>query len=70
MAATAVSSAKVALVDSGEVGRSAAYNNDPRTLPWGTLALTGEYYVCLASVFTMILLQGNESEGETVLTCT
>jgi hypothetical protein len=39
---TAVSSAKVAVVDSGEVGRSAVYsryNNGPRTLPWGTLTL-------------------------------
>jgi hypothetical protein len=38
VATTAVSSAKVAVVDSGEVGRSAVYSryNDPRTLPWGT----------------------------------
>jgi hypothetical protein len=37
MATTAVSAAKVAVVDSGEVGRSAVYsryNNSPRTLPW------------------------------------
>jgi hypothetical protein len=43
VAITAVLSAKVAVVDSGEVGRSAVhsrYNNGPRTLPWGTLALT------------------------------
>jgi hypothetical protein len=36
VASTAVS---VAVVDSGEVGRSAMYNrysNDPRALPWGT----------------------------------
>jgi hypothetical protein len=36
MATTAVSSAKVAVVDYGEVGRSAVYsryNNGPRTLP-------------------------------------
>jgi hypothetical protein len=36
MASTAVSTAKVAVVDSGEVGRSAVfsrYNNGPRTLP-------------------------------------
>jgi hypothetical protein len=35
VASTAVSSAKFAVVDSGEVGR---YNNDPRTLPWSTPA--------------------------------
>jgi hypothetical protein len=37
LATTAVSSAKVAVVDSGEVGTSAVcsrYNNGPRTLPW------------------------------------
>jgi hypothetical protein len=40
---TAVSLAKVAVVDSAEVGRSAVYNrynNGPRTLPWGTPTLT------------------------------
>jgi hypothetical protein len=45
VASTAVSSAKVAVVDYGEVGRSVVYsryNNGPRTLPWGTPALTGE----------------------------
>jgi hypothetical protein len=45
MATTAVSSAKVAVVDSDEVGRSAVcsrYNNVPRTLPWGKPALTKE----------------------------
>jgi hypothetical protein len=43
VATTAVTSAKVAMVDSGEVGRSAVYNryyNGPRTLPWGTPILT------------------------------
>jgi hypothetical protein len=42
---TAVLSARVAVVDSSEVGRSAVYkkyNNDPRTLPWGTPALIWE----------------------------
>jgi hypothetical protein len=37
MVTTAVSLAQVAVVDSGEVGRSAVYsryNNGPRTLPW------------------------------------
>jgi hypothetical protein len=41
----AVSLAKVAVVDSGEDGRSAVYrryNNGPRTLPWGTPAFTGD----------------------------
>jgi hypothetical protein len=36
VASTAVSSAKVTMVDSGEVGRPAVYsryNNGPRTLP-------------------------------------
>jgi hypothetical protein len=42
MATTALSSAKVAVVDSGEVGRSAVYNNGPRTLPWGTPALSDD----------------------------
>jgi hypothetical protein len=39
--------AKVAVVDSVEVGRSAVYsryNNGPRTLPWGTPTLTGEVF--------------------------
>jgi hypothetical protein len=39
MATTPVSLAKVAVIDSSKVGRSAAYNrynNGPRTLPWGT----------------------------------
>jgi hypothetical protein len=38
MATTAVSSAKVAVVDSGEAGKSAVYSryNGLRTLPWGT----------------------------------
>jgi hypothetical protein len=43
VAITAVSSAKVGVVDSGEDGRSAVYSrysNDPRTLSWGTPALT------------------------------
>jgi hypothetical protein len=51
---TAVSSAKVAVVDSGEVGRSAVYsryNNGARTLPWGTPALTDVSSVYLVSTF-------------------
>jgi hypothetical protein len=51
MAITAVSSAKVAVADSGEVGRSAVYsryNSGPRTLP----ALTGESYVYSVSTVT------------------
>jgi hypothetical protein len=45
VAKTAVSSAKVAVVVSGEVGRSAVYRSyrrGPRTLPWGTPAFTGK----------------------------
>jgi hypothetical protein len=40
----AVSSAKVAVMESGEVGRSAVYrrySKGSKTLPWGTPALTG-----------------------------
>jgi hypothetical protein len=43
MATIAVSLEKIAVVDSGEVKRSAVYiryNNGCRTLPWGTPALT------------------------------
>jgi hypothetical protein len=50
-----VSSAKVAVVDSGKVGKSAVYsryNNEPRTLPWGMPILTGESSVYLVSAFT------------------
>jgi hypothetical protein len=55
VATTAVSSAKVAMVDSGEVGRSAVYsryNNGPRTVPWGTPALTENSSVYSVSTFT------------------
>jgi hypothetical protein len=55
MAATAVLLAKVAVVDSGEVGRSAVYsryNNGPRRLPWGTPALTVDRSVYSVSTFT------------------
>jgi hypothetical protein len=55
MVTTAVSSAKVAVVDSGEVGRSAVYNrynNGPRTLPWGTPALTDDGSVYSVSNYT------------------
>jgi hypothetical protein len=55
MATTAVWLAKVAVVDSGEAGKSAAFsrhNNGPRTLPWGTPALTGKSSVYSVSTFT------------------
>jgi hypothetical protein len=55
MATTTVSSAKVAVVDSGEVGRSAVYsryNNGPRTLPCRTTALTDDSSVYSVSTFT------------------
>jgi hypothetical protein len=51
---TAVLSAKFA-IDSGEVSRSAVYirySNGPRTLPWGTPALTEESSVYSVSTFT------------------
>jgi hypothetical protein len=44
VARTAVSSADVAMVGVGEVGRSAVYrrySSGPRTLPWGTSARIG-----------------------------
>jgi hypothetical protein len=44
VSSNAVSSAKVAVIDSSEAGRSAVYsryNNGPRTLPCGTPVLTG-----------------------------
>jgi hypothetical protein len=50
-----VSSAKFAVVESGKVGRSAVYsryNNGPRTLPWGTPALTDDSSVNSVSTFT------------------
>jgi hypothetical protein len=43
VATTEVSSAKVAVIDSGEVDRSVVYskyNNGPRIPPWGTPTLT------------------------------
>jgi hypothetical protein len=44
MSMTILSSAKVAVIESGEVRRSAVYRRYRkrwRTLPWGTPALTG-----------------------------
>jgi hypothetical protein len=55
MVTTAVSSTKVVVVDPGEVGRSVVcrrYNNGPRTLPWGTPALTDDSSVYSVSAFT------------------
>jgi hypothetical protein len=54
MVTTAVSSAKVAVVDSGEVGKSAVYsryNNGPRILPWSTAALADDSSVYSVSTF-------------------
>jgi hypothetical protein len=56
VASNAVSSAQAAVVDSGMAGRSAVYNkyvNDPKTLPWGTPALTAESSVYSISTFKM-----------------
>jgi hypothetical protein len=53
---TAVSSAKVAVMESGEVGRSAVYrrySKGSRTLLWGTPALTGVRFV--GSVLTFMM---------------
>jgi hypothetical protein len=47
MATTAVSLANVTVVDSGE-----RYNKGPRTLPWGTPALTEDISVYSVSTFT------------------
>jgi hypothetical protein len=55
VASTAVLLAKVAVVDSGEVGRSAVYikyNNGLRTLPLGIPALTRESSIYSVSAFT------------------
>jgi hypothetical protein len=56
VAMTAVLSEKVAVMESGEVGKSAVYrrySKGPRMLPWGTLALTGVRSVNPVSIFTM-----------------
>jgi hypothetical protein len=48
MANTAVLMGNVAVIDSVEDDRSVVYsryNSGPRTLPWGTPALTGESFV-------------------------
>jgi hypothetical protein len=79
VASTAVSSAKVAVIDSGEVSMSAVYsrsNNGPRTLPWVTplrlrRVLCTQFQLLQGSVFCAkrILVDGNNSEAERVLTC-
>jgi hypothetical protein len=55
VATTALSSAKAAVMEPGEVGRSAVYSRyskRPRTLPWGTTALTGVRSVSSVLTFT------------------
>jgi hypothetical protein len=55
VAKIAVSSAKVAVVVSGEVGRSAVYRRyrkGPRTLLWGTPAFTGKSSVYCCATLT------------------
>jgi hypothetical protein len=57
VASAAVSLAKIAVVDSGEVGRSAVYsryNNGLRTLPWGTPALTDEFCVLCFNLYAEV----------------
>jgi hypothetical protein len=56
MVTTAVSPDKVAVVDSGEVGRSAVYS--ARTLPWATPALTDDSSMYSISTFTRKCLLG------------
>jgi hypothetical protein len=54
MATAAVSSAKVAMVDSAEVCGSAVYsryNNGPKTLPWGMPTMTGEFCVLTFNLY-------------------
>jgi hypothetical protein len=68
VASTAVSSAKVAVLNSGEVGRSAVYkysryNNDPGTLLWDTPALTGESSVYSVSGFRRSVCYANKILG-------
>jgi hypothetical protein len=56
VAMTAVSLAKVAMMESDEVGRSAVYrrhSQGPRTLPWGTPALTGVRSMSSVLTYTM-----------------
>jgi hypothetical protein len=56
VASTTVSSAKVSVLDSGEVSISAEYsryNNGPRTLTLGTPALSVESFIYSVSTFTM-----------------
>jgi hypothetical protein len=47
MASTAVSSADVAVVGSGEVGRYDRYNNGPRTVPWSAPPLNWQEFCVL-----------------------
>jgi hypothetical protein len=51
VASTVVSSPKVAVVDSGEVGGYSRYINGPRTLPCRTPALPGDSSVYSVSTF-------------------
>jgi hypothetical protein len=56
VAMTAVSSTKVVVMESGEMGRLAVYrrySKGLRPLPWGTPALTGVRSVSSVSTFTM-----------------
>jgi hypothetical protein len=58
VARTAVSSADLAMLVVGEVGRAAVYmrySNGPRTLPWGTPVWTGDRVWCLEAIVTIKL---------------
>jgi hypothetical protein len=66
MASTAVSSTKIAVVDSSEVDRSAVYsryNNGPRTLPWSTPAMNGKNSVYSVSTFIRSVCCANRILG-------
>jgi hypothetical protein len=66
MATTAVSLTKVAVIDSGEVDKSAVYsryNNGPRTLPWGAPALTEDSSAYSVSTFRGSVCYANRILG-------
>jgi hypothetical protein len=79
MTSTAVLSAKVAVMYSGEVGRSAVYSRYNMALGhflwmrqrWLGRVLRTQFQLLQGSVSyaNRVLEQGNHSEGETILTC-
>jgi hypothetical protein len=64
VAGTALLSTEFAIVDCCVVGRSSMYsryNNDPRTLPWGTPSLTEECLLCKWDLRTRKYFVGRDS---------